>query len=129
MCVGENWTVQQMNAIMQSPAWPSTVIVLTWDDYGGYYDHVPPTSVDQLGYGFRVPLLVISPYALATDNPSNPHVGHVHLDFASVLKLAEEVFNLPSLNQRDLAAGDLLPQLDFSQVHNAPLILSQRTCP
>ena len=52
-----------VNAIMQSPAWKDTAIILTWDDYGGFYDHVPPPQVDQYGYGPRVPALVISPYA------------------------------------------------------------------
>ena len=88
-----------------------------------------PPSQDALGYGFRVPLLVISPYAYAGDNPSNTHISHDQFEFASVLKLAEEVFNLPSLGQRDVTAGDLLKTLDFSKVHNSPLILGQRTCP
>jgi phospholipase C len=99
VCRGENWTVQQINAVMQSKAWSSTVIVLTWDDYGGFYDHVAPPAVDQLGYGFRVPMLIISPYAFAKDDPGNPHVGHTKLEFASVLKLAEQVFGLPSLGR------------------------------
>jgi phospholipase C len=94
-CQGENWTVQQLNAIERGPDWASTVVILTWDDYGGFYDHVAPTQVDRLGYGFRVPFMVISPYAYATDNSANRHVSHVKLEFASVLKLAEEVFNLP----------------------------------
>jgi phospholipase C len=128
MCVGENWTVQQINAVMQSPAWASTVIVLTWDDYGGYYDHVAPPAVDSLGDGFRVPLLVISPYAYATDDASNRHVGHTRLDFASVLKLAEQLFNLPSLNRRDATAGNLLTELDFAQVHDPATVLTPRTC-
>jgi phospholipase C len=129
VCEGENWTVQQINAVMQSKAWSSTVIILTWDDYGGFYDHVAPPAVDQLGYGFRVPMLIISPYAFATDNPGNRHIGHTRLDFASVLKLAETVFNLPSLGKRDATAGDLMTQLDFSRVHNQPLVLPLRTCP
>lgn len=128
-CAGENWSVQLIDAIEQSSAWASTVIVLTWDDWGGFYDHVAPRSQDALGYGFRVPLLVISPYAFAGDNPSNTHISHDQFEFASVLKLAEEVFNLPSLGQRDVTAGDLLKTLDFSKVHNPPLILGQRTCP
>jgi phospholipase C len=129
MCVGENWTVQQINAVMRSPAWASSVIVLTWDDYGGYYDHVAPPTVDSLGDGLRVPLLVISPYAYATDDASNRHVGHTRLDFASVLKLAEQLYNLPSLNGRDATAGDLSSELDFTQVHEPATVLSQRTCP
>ncbi|HLQ29290.1 MAG TPA: alkaline phosphatase family protein [Ktedonobacteraceae bacterium] len=128
VCAGENWTVQQINAVMNSPAWSSTVIVITWDDYGGFYDQVAPQSVDSLGYGFRVPLLLISPYAYATDNSANPHISHAQMGFASILKLAEEVFNLPSLNKRDSIAGDLMTDLDFSQVHNPPMILQQRTC-
>jgi phospholipase C len=129
MCKGENWTVQQINAVMKSPAWASTVIILTWDDYGGYYDHVAPPAVDSLGYGFRVPLLVISPYAYATDNPGNRHIGHTRLSFASVLKLAEQVFNLPSLGKRDATAGNLRTELDVSKVHHAATTLQQRTCP
>jgi phospholipase C len=129
MCAGENWTLQQINAIEQSPAWSSTVIILTWDDYGGYYDHVAPTQVDQLGYGFRVPLLVISPYAHASDHPNNVHISHDKLEFSSVLKLAEQAYALPSLGRRDTSAGDLMQMLDFSQTWDPPLILPQRTCP
>ena len=127
-CNGENWTVQQINAIMNSPAWGSTAIILTWDDYGGFFDHVPPAAIDELGYGFRVPFIVISPYAYATDNPANPHISHAQLGFASVLKFAEQNFNLPSLNRRDANTGDLMSQFDFTHVHNQPTILSQRTC-
>ena len=129
VCDGENWTIQQINAVMSGPDWASTVIVLTWDDSGGFYDHVAPQQIDQLGYGFRVPMMVISPYAYATDNPSNPHVSHVEAEFASVLKLAEETFNLPSLGTRDVSAGDLMQLLDFSQVHNPPMPLPLRSCP
>src|SRR5262249_21365941 len=111
-CAGENWSVQLIDAIEQSSAWASTVIVVTWDDWGGFYDHVAPHSQDALGYGFRVPLLVISPYAYAGDNPSNKHISHDQFEFASVLKLAESVFSLPSLRQRDVTAGDLLKTLD-----------------
>ncbi len=128
MCQGENWTVQYIDAVMASPDWPSTLIVLTWDDYGGYYDHVPPRQVDQLGYGFRVPFLLISPYAYAGDNQANHHVSHDYIDFGSVLKYAETLFGLPSLGGRDAGAGDLSGLIDTSTVHNAPLILSQRDC-
>ncbi len=63
MCHGENWTTEIVNAVMESPDWDSTAIFITWDDYGGFYDHVPPPQVDDFGFGIRVPLLVISPYA------------------------------------------------------------------
>lgn len=128
-CIGENWTIDKINTIEKSSYWQNTVIIVTWDDYGGFYDHVAPTNLDPLGYGFRVPMLIISPYAYATDNPNNPHIGHIQLEFASVLKLAEEVFNIPSLGTRDVSAGDVMNELDFSQIHNQPLILQQRTCP
>lgn len=130
MCAGENWTVQQINAIMSNPAYQNnTAIILSWDDYGGYYDHVAPQQVDKLGYGFRVPMMIISPYAYAMDNPANPHVSHTKISFGSVLRFAEETFNLPSLNTRDSVDNDLASEFDFSQVHNQPLILPTRTCP
>ena len=62
-CAGENWTVQQLNAVMNGPQWSSTAIFITWSSFGGFYDHVPPPQVDNWGYGPRVPLLIISPYA------------------------------------------------------------------
>jgi phospholipase C len=127
VCVGENWTVQQINAIMSGPDWSSTVIIVTWDDWGGFYDHVPPPTVDGVGLGFRVPMLIISPFAQADDNPAEPHVSHDQYEFASVLRLAEEVFGLPSLGTRDATAGDLMQALDFT-ASNPPLILQQRTC-
>jgi len=127
-CVGENWTVQMMNALMQSSAWSSTVVFLTWDEYGGFYDHVAPPQMDQLGLGFRVPFLIISPFAYANNDPSNPHIGHDLFDFSSVLKFAEEVFNLPSLGRDDVNAGDPMTEIDTSMVHNQPLILQQRKC-
>jgi phospholipase C len=113
---------------MSGPDWSSTVIILAWDDFGGFYDHVAPPQVDALGYGFRVPFMVISPYAYASGNPGNPHVDHTQLEFSSVLKFAEEVFNLPSLNRRDTTSADLMSALDFLQVHDGTDILSQRNC-
>jgi phospholipase C len=131
MCVGENWTVQQINAIMASPAWSSTVIAVTWDDYGGFYDHAAPQNVDAVGYGFRAPLLVISPYAFATDNPAFPHISHVQMDYGSVLKFAEDTFQLSRLGAttRDVTANSIAMDLDTSTVYNPPLTLQQRTCP
>ena len=127
-CLGENWTINAINAVMNSPAWANSIIILTWDDYGGLYDHVVPPVIDGLGYGFRVPLLVISPYAYVSNNTTNPHVDHDTLEFSSVLLLAEQIFSLPSLGRRDTSAGNLMNALDFTQVHNSPLILPQRTC-
>lgn len=138
LCVGENWTVNLINAIMNVanidpatglPYWKDTVIVVTWDDFGGFYDHVPPPMVDNLGLGFRVPMLIISPFAQADDNPTEPHVSHDRYEFSSVLRLAEEAFGLPPIgpNTRDNHAGDLMQALDFT-VNNPPINLQQRQC-
>lgn len=129
MCQGENWTINLINSVMKGPDWASTVIVLTWDDWGGLYDHVAPQNVDALGLGFRVPFMVISPYAYATDNVGNRHISHAQIEVASVLRLAEEIFGLPSLGTRDATAGDLMQLLDFSSIHENNLVLQQRTCP
>lgn len=122
-CDGENWTVQQINAIMQGPDWNSTAIFLTWDDPGGFYDHVPPPYEDQFGLGQRVPLLIISPYVKAG------YISHTQYEAASVLKFIEERFGLAPLTERDANANDTLDSFDFSQTPLPPLILSTRSCP
>jgi phospholipase C len=88
---GERWTVEQINCIMSSPYWSSSLILLTWDDWGGFYDHVAPPDVDFFGYGIRVPLLVISPFA----KPG--YVGHQLYSFDSMNKEIETIFKLPCL--------------------------------
>ena len=123
VCEGENWTVEQINAIMRGPAWPSTAIVLTWDDFGGFYDHVSPPAADQYGYGPRVPLLVISPYA------KEGIVSHTVYEFASVLQMIENRFNLKPLGTRDAVANSLLDMFDFGQAPAPVLIRPLRTCP
>src|SRR4029077_14970552 len=60
---GQTYVTGLLNSIMSSPEWPSTAVFLSWDEWGGFYDHVVPPAVDALGYGLRVPGLVISPYA------------------------------------------------------------------
>ena len=122
ICDGENWTVRTINAVMQGPQWERTAIVLTWDDFGGFYDHVPPPHVDLYGFGPRVPALVISPWA----KPG--HIESRTYEFSSVLKLAERVFDLPALSERDARASDMLTVFDFEQKPNPPLVLSERRC-
>ena len=122
-CVGENWTVEQINAIMQGPDWSSTAIFIVWDDFGGFYDHVAPPQVDGFGLGPRVPLLIVSPYAIPG------HISHTVYEFSSVLKTIEERFGLPYLTDRDQNANDLLDSFDFTQTPNPPLILQSRSCP
>ena len=107
---GENSVADDIiNPVGASPYWPSAAIFVTWDDYGGFFDHVPPPQVDQYGYGFRVPCLVISPYARAgfVDSTVNDH--------ASILKFVENRYSLSPLSTRDAAANSLLEAFDFTQ--------------
>lgn len=116
------WHVTALvNAIMQSSAWSNTVIIITWDDYGGFYDHVAPPAVDQYGYGPRVPALVISPYA----RPG--FCCHTTFDFTSPLKLIEEHFNLKPLTSREGEANDMLDCFDFQQEPVAPEVIRRDT--
>lgn len=110
-----------INAVMQGPDWKNTVIILTWDDYGGFYDHVPPPSVDRYGYGPRVPTLILSPYA----RPG--YISHTTYDFTSPLKLIEEKYGLPPLTTRDAAAHDLLDCFDFHQKPLAADVITPQT--
>lgn len=123
MCLGENWTADQINAVMRGKDWKSTLIVLTWDDFGGFYDHVTPPHYDYISLGPRVPTLIISPYA-------RPHfVDHQTMDFTSILKFIEEDFHLPALNHRDASASSLVSSLDFNQKPLPPLVLDNHPCP
>jgi phospholipase C len=123
VCVGENWSVDQINAIMQGPDWSTTAIFLVWDDFGGFYDHVTPPVVDAYGLGPRVPMLVISPYARAG------YISHTQYEFASVLKFIEERFGLPPLTARDANANDATDSFEFNQSPRQPHILATHSCP
>jgi phospholipase C len=115
--LGEETVVSEINAVMSSPYWNSTAIFLTWDDWGGFYDHVPPPQVDEYGYGLRVPCLIISPYA------KQGFVDGTQGDFTSTLRFIETIFNVPSLATRDARANNLLEAFDFQQNPRAPLVL------
>ncbi len=123
ICDGENWTVEVLNELMRSDYWDSTAVILTWDDFGGFYDHAEPPHVDMYGLGPRVPTIVISPWA----KPG--FVDKTELEFASVLRFIETVFDLPPLTARDANAADMLSAFDFSQEPLPPLILEPRECP
>lgn len=122
-CHGENWTVQQINAVMTGPDWNSTVVFLAWDDFGGFYDHVPPPKVDEFGFGPRVPLLIISPFA------KKGFISHTQYEFSSFLKFVEERYNLKPLTDGDASANDMVDSFDFTQQPLPPLILNQHSCP
>lgn len=123
VCNGENWSVKQINAVMQGPEWSSSAIFLTYDDFGGFYDHVAPPPVDIYGLGPRVPMLIISPYA------QTGYISHTQYELSSMIKFAEEVFGLPNLGQRDVNANDMTDSFDFTQNARNPLILTPRLCP
>jgi phospholipase C len=129
MCEGENWTVQQVNAILQSPLYKdNTAIFITWDDFGGFYDHVDPPNVDEYGLGPRVPMIIISPYTKKGSGGSGL-ISHTQYEFSSVLKFIEEDFGLPPLTTRDAAANDTTDSFDFTQAPRSPLLLTARSCP
>jgi phospholipase C len=120
-CYGENWATKVIDAVMRSPQWDSTAIFLTWDEWGGFYDHVTPPTVDRFGLGFRVPLLVLSPYAKS--GAIDHHVG----SFDSVSRFIEENWRLRPLTARDANAGDLSWDFDFSHAPAPPDTLPLRT--
>ncbi len=123
VCAGENWTVGLLNALGGGPNWSDSAVFLTWDDFGGFYDHVPPTQVDVYGLGFRVPLLVVSPYA------REGLILKQEAEFSSVLKFIEEDFGVPNLTDRDLNAYDLAGAFDYTQAPRSFPTLTTRTCP
>jgi phospholipase C len=106
---GPSWVASVVNAIGNSPYWKDTAIFITWDDWGGWFDHVAPQVINQYEYGFRVPLIVVSPYAKAQ------HISHTTHQFGSILKFVEETFNLPSLGYSDVAADDFSDCFDYNQ--------------
>jgi phospholipase C len=122
-CAGENWMVSLVNAVMQGPNWQDTAVVITWDDFGGLYDHVAPPQLDEFGLGPRVPMIVISPYV----KPGT--ISHTQYEFSSFLKTVEERYNLPALTDRDAEVKDFLDSFDFTQNANPPLVLTSRQCP
>ncbi len=123
ICQGENWLVDTLNALMSSKYWSSTAVVVTWDDFGGFFDHVPPPHLDLYGLGPRVPAIVISPFA------KRGVVDHDQMDFASVMKFIETIFDLPSLTDRDAQANDMMSAFNFRGAPQPPLMLNQRSCP
>ena len=133
VCPGEGYTVQLVNAIMNGPHWNESAILITWDDWGGYYDHVPPPAIacsngQSFNLGFRVPTLVISPYA------KQGYILRTPTDQASVPRLVEDLWHMPRMaardpHARDDSAGSLLEAFDFTQPPRQKLVLTPRVCP
>src|SRR5258708_29633386 len=106
-----------VNAVMQGPNWKNTAIFIAWDDWGGFYDHVPSQMVDKYGLGIRVPGLVISPYGRQS------YMDHKTYSFESWLKIVEERFGVTPMTARDNTANDMIDSFDFTQQPRDPVML------
>jgi phospholipase C len=106
---GEQFVRSLINELVRSSSWDSSLFLWTYDDWGGWYDHVPPPVVDEYGYGFRVPALLVSPYA------RKGYVDSTILDFASMIRFVTFNWNLEPLGARDRTAGSFAGALDFEQ--------------
>jgi len=107
---GPSWVASVVNAIGQSQYWKNTVIVIVWDDWGGFYDNVAPPQYGPGSLGFRVPMLLVSPYA------KKGYVAHKVYEFGSILKFVERTFGLQSLGTTDVRARNFASDvLDFSK--------------
>ena len=120
------WVTAVVNAVGNSQFWDSSAIFVTWDDWGGFYDPVPPPLLDYDGLGIRMPLIIISPYALGLKNKKHV-VTHTQYEFGSLLKFAEQTFGLSSLAASDARANVFgTDVLNFSQ---SPRPLSNFSAP
>ncbi len=117
----QNYLAKLVNAAMNSPYWPGLAIFVTWDDWGGFYDHVVPPVIDAWGLGPRVPLIVISPYA------KKGYISHEQGEFSSFAKFVEENWSLPSLGQRDAldSTSDLMDYFDFGASPRPPHLVNE----
>ncbi|MFY9718183.1 MAG: alkaline phosphatase family protein, partial [Candidatus Cybelea sp.] len=106
---GPSWVSALVNTVGESKFWDSTVFFIQWDDWGGLYDHVPPPYLGRDSLGFRVPLLMLSPYV------RHDHVSHVQYETASVLRFAEDLFGLPQMAAADKRATSPAGDFYFSQ--------------
>jgi len=113
---GPSWVASIVNAVGQSSYWSSTAIVVVWDDWGGFYDHVPPPFQDDWGgLGFRVPMLVVSPYAKQGQSSQGGYISHTQYEFGSILKFVEDNFGLGRLGTTDVRANSIADCFDFLQ--------------
>ena len=109
MCWGERFTTQVVDALMENGYWEDTAIFITWDDWGGFYDHVDPPVVDGFGLGFRVPTITLSPFA------KEGYRDHKLGEFSSILRFIENNWDLGSLTARDRKGNDMTHVFDFKQ--------------
>ncbi len=105
--VGITWLDSLIRQVQTSTIWQNAAIVVIWDSSGGWWDHVPPPQVDAQGYGPRVPMLVISPFA------KKNYISHVQMDDVSILQFIQKTFGLTSLNTRNQMGNDLTDMFSF----------------
>jgi phospholipase C len=114
---GPAWVASVVNAVGQSSYWNSTAIVILWDDWGGLYDHASPSFLrdDQGGLGFRVPMIVVSPYAKLGQSSQGGYISHTQYEFGSILKYVENNFGLGSLGTTDARATSIGNVFNYNQ--------------
>ncbi len=113
---GPAWVASVVNAVGQSSYWDSTAIVIVWDDWGGFFDNEKPPFFDHWGgLGFRVPMMVVSPYARETSSSQTGYISHTPYEFGSILKFIENVYGLESLHTTDERATSIVDCFDFTQ--------------
>ncbi len=114
---GQRFVKSILQELMRSSSWDSSAFLLSYDDWGGWYDHVTPIQVDKYGYGLRVPAILVSPYA------KSGYIDHTVLDFTSMLKFIEQNWNITPLATRDTNANNFLSAFDFNQAPRLPNFL------
>ena len=114
---GQKFVKSLIQALMRSSAWDSSAFLVTYDDWGGWYDHVPPPQVDEHGYGMRVPAFMVSSYA------KRGHIDSTVLDFTSIMKFIEENWNIEPLAERDAKSNNFLTAFDFSAPPREPVFI------
>jgi phospholipase C len=113
---GPSWVARVVDAIGESSYWPSTAVIVVWDDWGGFYYHEPPPFFDNWGgLGFRVPMLIVSPYARETSSSQPGYISHTQYEFGSIVKFVEDTWNLGSLGTTDARAASIVDCFDFTQ--------------
>ena len=118
LSLGQRTMRTMIQMLMQSDVWNSSALLITYDDWGGWYDHVAPPQVDNYGYGFRVPALLISAYA------RQGYIDHTQLDHTSILKFIEENWDIQPLAERDAKANNFLSAFDFISPPREPVFIS-----
>jgi phospholipase C len=112
---GPEWVASVVNAIGESKYWPSTVVIVLWDEWGGNYDHVPPPQIDGQGLGARIPMMIVSAYDRETTPGTPGYISHTQYEDGSILKFMERLWDLPSLGTSDVRSKTIADCFDFTE--------------